>query len=215
MQSMGENFWRLIGAIEVWVVSWNDVGSGTLVRVDIHPQQWSSEVTTELNLSLSRFKKFKECQSQRHPTLQTHSYYSNVVGLLWSSIYAINCWQNHLSPSISSMSSRVIIPSPKKICKRPSGPKSSCPPKCFLWSSATSIKTRPVLVSTWLGFFLQRNIINLQYTLRLFHQVHCLYISNYLAFGSWQTQVYNNSWVIIFLFIKVKNDFFIIYLQET
>lgn len=38
MQSMGEDFWRLIGAVEVWVVPWNNVGCGTVVRIDIYPQ---------------------------------------------------------------------------------------------------------------------------------------------------------------------------------
>lgn len=68
-----------------------------------------------------------------------------------------SCLEPHLSPSISSMSSRVIIPSPRMMCNRPSGPNSSWPPRCFLCSSATSINTRTVLVSTWFGFFLRKN----------------------------------------------------------
>lgn len=66
---------------------------------------------------------------------------------------------SHLSPSISSMSSRVIMPSPRTICNRPSGLNRSWPPRCFLCSSATSISTRTVLVSTWFGFFLRKHII--------------------------------------------------------
>lgn len=54
----------------------------------------------------------------------------------------------YLRPSISSMSSKVIMPSPRKMCSRPSGLKRSWPPRCFLCSSATSISTLTVLVST-------------------------------------------------------------------
>ena len=64
------------------------------------------------------------------------------------------CFVFYLNPSISSISSSVIIPSPRMMYRKPSGPKSSCPPRCFLWSSATSRNTLAVRRSTWWGFFL-------------------------------------------------------------
>lgn len=47
---MGEDFWRLVGAVKIGVVPGYGIGHVTLVRIDIHPQNRSGEVTATVNL---------------------------------------------------------------------------------------------------------------------------------------------------------------------
>lgn len=137
VQTVSKDLGRLVGAVEVRVVPRDGIRGRAAVRVHVHPQDGPGEVAAFIQAS------------------KTRSAHGRCVDM---TCFAFSDLRAHLSPSISSISSRVIMPSPRMMCSRPSGLKRSWPPRCFLCSSATSINTRTVRVSTWLGFFLWKNL---------------------------------------------------------